>query len=44
MKKLLFLTLFPLILYSQNQTMGLFTYEDNAYDAYTLFTQTKQLI
>ena len=38
MKKLLFLKLFPLILYSQNQTMGLFTYEDNAYDAYTLFT------
>ena len=38
MKKLLLIILFPLVLYSQNQTMGLFTYEDNAYDAYTLFT------
>ena len=38
MKKLLLIFLFPISLYSQNQTMGLFIYEENAYSAYTLFT------
>jgi len=43
MKKLLLILLFfPVTLYTQNQTVGLFQYELDSYDGYTLFSPSKE--
>jgi len=43
MKKLFLILIFtPLILISQNQTMGLFQYDQGSIDGYTLFSPNQE--